>query len=75
MLITFQPNYILTPKIATNLMRIEAAKEIGKIFGFQPRTRSKLCQNWVEAGFLEIADPSNKNRKYKLSKNYQELVN
>jgi Fic family protein len=46
---------------------IVTASEIGNIFGFQPRTASKLCQEWVQKGFLEIVDPSKKARKYKLA--------
>jgi Fic family protein len=42
--------------------------QIGELFGFKPRTSSKICSTWVENGFLEIADSSKKARKYKLSK-------
>lgn len=31
-----------------------AAKDIARLFGYQPRTATLLCQRWVEAGFLEI---------------------
>lgn len=44
------------------------AKQIGEFFGFKPRTSSQLCQTWVEMGFLEIVDFSNKGRKYRLAK-------
>jgi predicted HTH transcriptional regulator len=44
------------------------AKQIGNIFGFQSRTNSALCKKWIEDGFLEIVDHSNKSRKYKLAK-------
>ena len=40
------------------------SKQIGALFGFQPRTSSMLCKKWVESGFLEIVDPSLKARKY-----------
>ena len=36
------------------------AKEIGALFGFQPRTAALLCQRWVESGFLEVTDPARK---------------
>lgn len=49
------------------------ASQVGTIFGFKPRTATQLCHNWVASGFLEIADPSNKNRKYRLSEAFQAL--
>lgn len=51
-----------------------SSTQIGELFGFQPRTSSKLCKDWVESGFLEIVDASRKNRKYKLSGSYQGLL-
>ena len=48
--------------------------QIGVLFGFKPRTNTALCKKWVEAGFLEIVDHSNKARKYKLAKPYDVLV-
>lgn len=48
--------------------------QIGALFGFRPRTNTALCKKWAEAGFLEIVDPSNKARKYKLAKPYDILV-
>ena len=50
------------------------ARQIGGLFGFRPRTSSQLCKEWVGEGFLEIVDSSNKARKYKLSKEYEALV-
>lgn len=48
--------------------------QIGNLFGFKPRTNSALCKKWVESGFLEIVDPSNKTRKYKLARGYEQLL-
>lgn len=48
--------------------------QIGELFGFQPRTSTALCKKWVESGFLETVDPSNKARKYKLAKPYESLI-
>ena len=48
--------------------------QVSTLFGFKPRTSAALCKKWVEAGFLEIVDFSNKGRKYKLSKQYEDLV-
>lgn len=50
---------------------IITSNQIAKLFGFQPRTSAALCKKWVEAGFLEIVDPSNKARKYKLAELYR----
>jgi Fic family protein len=50
------------------------SSQIGKLFGFQPRTSAQLCKDWVNSGFLEIVDFSNKGRKYKLSKQYERLI-
>lgn len=53
---------------------IVTAKQIGTLFGFQSRTNASLCKKWVENGFLEIVDYSNKSRKYKLASPYNILV-
>ena len=53
---------------------VVTAKQIGDLFGFQPRTNAALCKKWVEGGFLEIVDASNKARKYKLAAPYDVIV-
>lgn len=50
------------------------AKDVAEFFGFKTRTSTEICKNWVENGFLEVIDPSNKSRKYKLSVKYQKLI-
>ncbi|MDR0288513.1 MAG: Fic family protein [Rickettsiales bacterium] len=50
------------------------ASQIGKLFNFKPRTSAQLCKKWVEMGFIEIVDFSNRGRKYKLSKQYEDLI-
>lgn len=50
------------------------SRQIGDLFGFKPRTSAQLCATWVECGFLKIVDPSNRGRKYKLSKQYAALI-
>ncbi len=50
------------------------SRQIRQLFGFKPRTNSALCANWVKSGFLKVANPSNKGRKYKLSAKYHKLV-
>jgi Fic family protein len=51
-----------------------AAKEIGALFGFQPRTAALLCQRWVESGFLEVTDPAKKSRRYRLNDVYEAML-
>jgi Fic family protein len=53
---------------------VVTSKQIGELFGFKPRTSAQICKNWVESGFLEVVDPSNRARKYKLSERYEELI-
>ncbi|HJD56159.1 MAG TPA: Fic family protein [Rickettsia endosymbiont of Pyrocoelia pectoralis] len=50
------------------------SSQIGKLFGFKPRTSAKLCADWVDQGFLKIVDSSNKGRKYTLNDHYIELI-
>lgn len=49
------------------------SRQIADLFGFKPRTSAQVCATWVENGFLEIVDSSNRGRKYKLSKQYENL--
>ncbi len=51
------------------------SRQIGDLFGFQPRTNAALCKKWVELGFLEIADHSFKSRKYRLAAKFKQLLN
>jgi len=53
---------------------IVTSSQIGELFGYKPRTSSKICSDWVHVGFLEIVDPSNKGRTYRLSKSIQETI-
>jgi Fic family protein len=50
------------------------AKDIAKLFGYQPRTATLLCQRWVEDGFLETTDPAKKSRRYKLNDMYEAII-
>lgn len=43
------------------------SNDIAEFFNFAPRTARKLAQDWVEEGFLVIADSSKKSRKYTLN--------
>jgi Fic family protein len=51
-----------------------SSHQIGELFEIKPRTSAQLCSTWVKDGFLEIANFSNKSRKYRLSKKYEKLV-
>ncbi|MEO0348201.1 MAG: cell filamentation protein Fic, partial [Pseudomonadota bacterium] len=53
---------------------VVTSKQIGDLFGFQPRTNAALCKKWVEAGLLEIVDPGLKSRKYSLARKYKVLL-
>lgn len=53
---------------------VVTAKQIGSVFGFAPRTMSQMCKQWVQEGFLEVVDASNKARSYKLAKEYETLL-
>jgi Fic family protein len=50
------------------------AKEVGALFGFQPRTAALLCQRWVEGGFLKVTDPARKSRRYRLNDVYEAML-
>ena len=50
------------------------SSNLANLFGFAPRTASKICAQWVADGFLEITDPSNKARKYKLAEKYETII-
>jgi Fic family protein len=50
------------------------ANQVGELFGFKARTSSALCKQWVDCGFLTIADSSKKTRKYELAKQYAILT-
>jgi Fic family protein len=50
------------------------AREIGGLFGYQPRTASELCRRWVEQGFLEVANAAKKSRRYRLAAPYEDMI-
>lgn len=52
---------------------VVTSRQIGELFGFQPRTSSALCAAWVKSGFLIVVDPSNKSRRYMLADPYKPL--
>ena len=44
------------------------SKDVEELFHFAGRTARQLLQKWVRQGFIVVADPSKKARKYKLNK-------
>jgi Fic family protein len=50
------------------------APQVGTLLGVKPRTSTMICGKWVESGFLMIADPANKSRKYALARKFRKLV-
>jgi len=44
------------------------SKDIEELFHFAGRTARQLLQKWVKQGFVVVAEPSKKARKYKLNK-------
>jgi Fic family protein len=50
------------------------AREIAGLFGFQQRAAAALCQRWVLAGFLVIADSSKRARKYRLNDEVEAIL-
>jgi Fic family protein len=50
------------------------AQQVGDLFGFKQRTGAQLCHDWVQEGFLEVENPANKNRSYKLAEKYAPLI-
>lgn len=49
------------------LYHVVTARQIGDVLGYGPRTRSKLCKKWVDAGFLEVVNIAKKSRSYRLT--------
>ncbi len=50
------------------------SKDVAGFFKNTPRAAADLCARWVAAGFLVIADPSKKARRYQLADRYEALV-
>jgi Fic family protein len=50
------------------------AAEIAALFGLRPRSSAALCQRWVSAGFLLIANPAKKSRRYQLADQYEQWI-
>lgn len=48
--------------------------DVGVLFGISDRAARNLLSAWVDDGFVVVADPSKKSRKYGLSEHYQSII-
>lgn len=83
----FTPRFTITAKVARALMRVEGAKQaitdlpitpavIATLreTGFSERTARALLADWVEHGFVVVADPAKKSRKYSLAPKFRRAI-
>ena len=47
---------------------------VAEALGLSPRMARVLLREWVDAGWLEVLDPSNRNRAYTLSAKYRQYI-
>ena len=50
------------------------SRDVEKLFTLSQRTARNLLSSWVDAGFLEVADPAKKSRKYGLAGEFRDLL-
>lgn len=50
------------------------AEQVANLLGISRRQARDVISRWVEEGWLEIADPSKRGRKYRLIDEYKQLV-
>ena len=50
------------------------SSDVANLLGLSTRQARELISHWVEQDWLEIADPSRRGRKHRLSENYRELL-
>jgi Fic family protein len=48
--------------------------QVALVLGLSPRTTRDLLAGWVAEGWLELADPSRKARRYRLSAEYRRFI-
>ena len=49
-------------------------KQIADLFGLQARAAAVIAQNWVEGEFLTMSNASKKSRRYRLTPQYEALI-
>ena len=50
------------------------SRDIASLFGISERAARNLLNAWVENGFVVIADPAKKSRKYELATDFQAIL-
>lgn len=50
------------------------AAEMARALGLSPRTMRDLVTGWVADGWLVLADPARKSRRYHLSAEYRHFI-
>jgi predicted HTH transcriptional regulator len=50
------------------------SRDVAKLFTLSQRAARNLLSGWVDQGFLHIADPAKKSRKYRLANEFQGLL-
>ena len=55
-------------------MKSITALDLATFFGITTRAAASLCRKWVERGFLTVANPSKKARRYQLADKYEAIV-
>lgn len=50
------------------------AAEAAEYLGISRPTASRFCRQWTDEGFLEIHNPSRKQRIYRLADRYEKLI-
>lgn len=50
------------------------SRDVVNIFGFSERTARALLADWVEHGFVLVADPAKKSRKYSLAPKFRRAI-
>lgn len=53
---------------------IVTTDDIAAFFSIKSRSAHYLCRQWVESGFLKIANPSKRKREYALTSKYEKLI-
>lgn len=51
-----------------------SSAELADFLGLKPRSASLLAAKWVKMGFLDLANPSKKARRYRLAPRYEAMV-
>jgi Fic family protein len=57
-----------------NNQELIKSSDVASLLGISVRQTRDLLSRWVVAGWLEIADPSKRGRKYRLAEDYQVLL-